>query len=60
MTNRTRWSVPGVFALFSIASTDLALVSQTSFGHRPALVLIGPLMAAAGAVLFALWLGSHG
>jgi hypothetical protein len=51
--------VVGVLAAISLASTDLVFILQSYFGPRPALTLLGPLVAASGAALFAIWLSNR-
>ncbi|MET4691173.1 hypothetical protein AB7M37_004812 [Sinorhizobium fredii] len=52
-------SVLGVLAVIALASTDLALFLQTYLGQRTELLLLGPVVAATAAALFALWLSKH-
>lgn len=59
VTIRLRWSVVGVLAAISLASTDLVLILQAYFGYRPALVLLGPPAAATGATVYAVWLSNR-
>ncbi len=59
VTIRSKWSVVGVLAAISLASTDLVLILQAYFGYRPALVLLGPLAAAAGATVYTVWLSNR-
>lgn len=51
VSGQSRWSISGVLA--ALASTDLALSVQAYFGPHPALVLLGPLVAATAASSFA-------
>lgn len=60
VSSQSRWSIVGVLAAISLASTDLALFVQAYFGPSPTLVLLGPLAAATAAASFALWLNKHG
>ena len=55
VSNKARLSILGMLAVISLASTDLALALQLSFGRRLMPVLSGPSLAATGAALFALW-----
>jgi hypothetical protein len=46
----------GVLAIIALAATDISLALQNYFGRSLVLILLGQIVAAAGAAALALWL----
>jgi ABC-type nitrate/sulfonate/bicarbonate transport system permease component len=46
----------GVLAIIALAATDISLALQNHFGRSLVQILLGQIVAAAGAAALALWL----